>query len=86
MSFKAADWHEAITRARSDIVRELRQAADVGVSAGVLNIERGLELTDKWPTAGWHREQQVVNYRLALLRGVSAAHFLRKASGSNSFQ
>jgi hypothetical protein len=40
-------------------------------------------LVGDWPTEGWQRQATVDNYRLALMRGLSAGHFVRKASGSN---
>ena len=40
-------------------------------------------LVENWPTSGWERNDIIRRYRLALLRGISAGHFLRKASGAN---
>ncbi len=36
-----------------------------------------------WPQSGWDRRAVADPYRLALLRGLSAGHFLRRAAGSN---
>jgi asparagine synthase (glutamine-hydrolysing) len=40
-------------------------------------------LVSDWPDAGWHRREVTQAYRFALLRGVSAGHFLRKVAGTN---
>jgi hypothetical protein len=40
-------------------------------------------LADNMPTGGWHQGDTTQRYRLALLRAVSAGHFIRKAAGSN---
>jgi hypothetical protein len=49
----------------------------------MLDIERMKNLIDNFPTSGWERVDVEDRYRVALLRGVSAGHFLRKASGAN---
>jgi hypothetical protein len=41
------------------------------------------ELAEAMPSAGWHEGDATQKYRLSLLRGVSAGHFIRKAAGSN---
>jgi asparagine synthase (glutamine-hydrolysing) len=43
-----------------------------------------LRLAENWPMEGWHREDTIEQYRLALLRGISVGHFLRRASGSST--
>jgi hypothetical protein len=40
-------------------------------------------LAESMPSGGWHEGETTQKYRLALLRGVSAGHFIRKAAGSN---
>ena len=41
------------------------------------------KLIEDWPSDGWSSDQAIASYRLALLRGVSTGHFIRKAAGSN---
>jgi hypothetical protein len=41
-------------------------------------------LTEAWPETDWNRGENQHRYRLALLRGVSGGHFLRKATRSNA--
>ena len=82
--YQAADWHEALTSARAEIADEVERCAAVPASAGLLSTERMRKLVADWPADGWNEPETMQNYRLALLRGTSAAHFVRKASGSNA--
>jgi asparagine synthase (glutamine-hydrolysing) len=49
----------------------------------MLDVERMRGLVETWPESGWERPEVTNAYRLALLRGVSAGHFLRKVAGTN---
>jgi asparagine synthase (glutamine-hydrolysing) len=81
--YQAADWHDGLTAARPDIVDELARLSSCAPAARSLDIERLQALVENWPASGWDRDDRVKPYRLALLRGISAGHFLRKASGEN---
>jgi asparagine synthase (glutamine-hydrolysing) len=81
--YQAADWHEGVTAARVEIAAELDRLAACAPAAKTLDIERMKRLVENWPTSGWERDDVIRPYRLALLRGVAAGHFLRKASGAN---
>ncbi|HYD24689.1 MAG TPA: asparagine synthase-related protein [Croceibacterium sp.] len=81
--YQAVDWHEGLTAARGQVDEELQRLAPCGPAARTLDVERLRRLAAEWPTAGWERPEVMYGYRLALLRGLSAGHFLRKLSGSN---
>ena len=81
--YQAADWHEDLTAARASISAELHRLSTCAPAASVLDIDRLRRLIENWPTSGWEREEVIDHYRVALLRGLSAGHFLRKASGAN---
>jgi asparagine synthase (glutamine-hydrolysing) len=81
--YQTADWHEGLTAARGEVAAELDRLATCGPAAELLDIERMKRLVADWPTSGWERPAVMRAYRLALLRGISAGHFLRKASGAN---
>jgi len=81
--YQAVDWHEGVTAARADVAAELDRMAACASAVKVLDIARMKCLLKSWPTSGWEREDVVKGYRLALLRGISVGHFLRKASGGN---
>ncbi len=81
--YQAVDWHEGLTAGRGSIAAELDRLAPCAPAANVLDIERLRELVQNWPTSGWERDDVIQSYRLALLRGISAGHFLRMAAGEN---
>jgi asparagine synthase (glutamine-hydrolysing) len=81
--YQAVDWHEGVTAARADIAAELDRLAACAPAAETLDIDRLKRLVEDWPASGWERDDVVRPYRLALLRGIGAGHFLRKASGAN---
>jgi asparagine synthase (glutamine-hydrolysing) len=80
---QAADWHEGLDAARDEAVTELNRVAAVVDESGPLDIAMLRGLLADWPTSGWHTPAVQSKYRLALLRGLSGGHFIRKASGSN---
>jgi asparagine synthase (glutamine-hydrolysing) len=82
--YQAIDWHEGLTAARDELGKELSRLAASGVVARALDMPRMQHLLEHWPQAGWHESQIDTSYRLALLRGVSCGHFLRRVSGTNS--
>lgn len=81
--YQASDWHVGLTGARASAAVELDQISACDAAVRTLDIPRLQELLGDLPTSDWHDPQIIRSYRLALLRGMSAGHFLRKASGSN---
>lgn len=80
---QAIDWHEGMTAARGAAKEEIARLESCGPAAATLDLPRLHKLVDQWPKGGWEQEPVMQSYRLALLRGISTGHFLRKASGSN---
>jgi asparagine synthase (glutamine-hydrolysing) len=80
---QAVDWHDGATASRAEIRAMIGAIASSRSVARLLDVERLQTLADDWPTSGWERDGIFQSYRLALLRGVSAGHFLKKASGAN---
>ena len=81
--YQAADWHEGVTAARGEIAEELDRIAACAPAGTVLDSPGMAKLVRDWPTGGWDEQATVDKYRLALMRGISAGHFVRKATGSN---
>jgi asparagine synthase (glutamine-hydrolysing) len=81
--YQAVDWHEGLTAARAEIEDEVNRLAACAPATRALNIARMHRLLAEWPQTGWERQDVTTAYRLALLRGLSAGHFLRKTTGSN---
>ena len=82
--YQAADWHEGLSAARGEVAAELERLARFDPAAQLLDLDRLRRLAGDWPDGGWAKARVVQSYRLALLRGIAAGHFLRKASGSNA--
>jgi len=80
---QAADWHESMTAARPQILEEIARLEQNGPATRALDLRRMHRLAENWPSDGWHRQETIEQYRLALLRGISVGHFLRRASGGN---
>ena len=80
---QASDWHENLTAARQELRDEAARLARSPAAAALLDTERLARLVEDWPQDGWARKDVVESYRVALMRGVSAGHFIRKATGSN---
>jgi asparagine synthase (glutamine-hydrolysing) len=81
--YQAVDWHEGLTAARADIAAEVDRLAPCEPAARMPDVDRMRRLIATLPDSGWERADVTNAYRLALLRGISAGHFLRKAVGSN---
>ncbi|MBX9860424.1 MAG: hypothetical protein K2Y20_12670 [Sphingomonas sp.] len=80
---QAADWHLGFDSARASMREELARIAACAPASSLLDIDRLMALERDWPSGGWGSEAVSESYRLAMLRGVSVGHFLRKASQSN---
>ena len=84
--YQAADWYESLTRAKDAVVAELDRIEMFEPSQNLIDVARLRRLVADWPAADsekWSDPEVVADYRHALLRGVSAAGFMRKAAGSN---
>ncbi len=80
--YQAADWHEGLLAAQAEGRREVERIAAVP-AAGPIDSERLGALIDSLDKADFSAPEAEAHYRLALLRGVSLGHFVRKATGSN---
>lgn len=81
--YQAPDWHEGVVTGRAELDDELARIAACNESADTLDHAMMRGLAEAMPTSGWHKPATTEKYRLSLLRGVSAGHFIRKAVGSN---
>jgi asparagine synthase (glutamine-hydrolysing) len=80
---QAADWHERLTQVRERVAAELDRLSVCAPASKVLDLRRLRQLVENWPTGGWERDEIMVPYRVALLRALSAGHFLRNATRAN---
>lgn len=77
--YQAADWYESI--GPEDVRRALAPARDVPAAREVIDFAAVDRLVENWPESGWERRPVIAEYRMALLRAVAVADFLRTASG-----
>jgi asparagine synthase (glutamine-hydrolysing) len=77
---QAADWHEGLTADRERLADEIARLEVCPSAAAMLDLPRTRRLLEDWPQSGWHRPQIVEAYRVALMRGISAGHFLRRVA------
>jgi asparagine synthase (glutamine-hydrolysing) len=76
---QGADWHEGLL-AHWDLVRdEVGRIAGTPAAARLLDIGRMTRLVQAPTVRDWDSNEAQAHYRLALLRGVSAGHFVRRA-------
>lgn len=81
---QVADWHEDLDAARDGVVEELDRLEACPSTATALDLPRLRRLTENWPTGSWQKAEVLAHYRYALLRGISAGHFLRRAKRTNA--
>lgn len=81
--YQAADWHEGLVAAGEDLGGEIARIEANDEAGRTVNPALMRELAEAMPTEGWHKAGTTEKYRLALLRGLAAGHFIRKAAGSN---
>ncbi|HEX8467443.1 MAG TPA: asparagine synthase-related protein [Allosphingosinicella sp.] len=81
--YQAPDWHEGLVAGRGELGEELGRIEACSEAAGTLDHAAMRALAEAMPSGGWHEGDTTQKYRHALLRGVSAGHFIRKAAGSN---
>lgn len=79
---QAADWPERLARSRGVLADELRWAEPVAQVGALMDL-KALAQRNAIPSVGPTDEKQRRERRLKLLRAVSVAHFIRKASGQN---
>lgn len=84
--YQAADWHVSLNDAKAQAAEEVARIEMFDPSAELIDIPRLKAMLAAWPddsSDDWHSEEAKAGYRHALLRGISAASFMRKAAGSN---
>lgn len=81
--FQSADWHEDLTRVRDRLREEVERIELLPQARELIDVERLRNLVANWPSGGWDSMEVRADYRLSLLRAVSVANFIQRASGSN---
>lgn len=81
--YQSADWYEALDRARVEVEQEVASIGQCAGAADALDVNWLNDAVSSWPEDGWDRDDVSTRYRLGLLRGISAGHFMRKVRGTN---
>lgn len=82
--YQAADWNEGLSAVRPALAEEIERIAAAPGAAALLDLQKMRRLLETWPREGWHQGHIVANYRLALLRGASAGHFIRRTAAGDA--
>lgn len=77
--YQSADWHVGLTRDRHSIARLLEAMAADSTASSLIDVERLRELVRDWPAGGWDKPLTVAEYRIGLLKGLTAGHFVLAA-------
>jgi asparagine synthase (glutamine-hydrolysing) len=80
--YQSADWYEAVDLARPEIEQEVAAIARCPQAAEALELAWVDEALANWPS-DWSQAATRDRYRLGLLRGLCAGHFMRKVKGTN---
>lgn len=79
--YQAADWHVGLTADRARIAELIERIGADPAASSVLDVEALRALLRDWPESGWEQPETIARYRIALLQGLSAGHFVLAASG-----
>lgn len=79
---QSADWYEQVAAHRDWLHDQLDAIADHEDAARMVGIDRLRTILAETPD-DWRDLRVVAHHRHALLRGISAGHFIRRASGAN---
>jgi asparagine synthase (glutamine-hydrolysing) len=77
--YQSADWHVGLTRDRAAAARLLDAMASDPTASRLIDVERLRELVRNWPGGGWGDPRIIGDYRIGLLKGLTAGHFVLAA-------
>ena len=78
---QGADWHEGLLAHWDEVRREVDRIAAIPAAARLLDTRRMIALLEAPAVRDWDSNEAQAHYRLSLLRGISAGHFVRRAQG-----
>jgi asparagine synthase (glutamine-hydrolysing) len=77
--YQGADWHEGLSRDRAGVARLLDAMAGDATASRLIDVERLRRLAADWPSGGWDDPRTIGEYRIGLLKGLTAGHFVLAA-------
>jgi asparagine synthase (glutamine-hydrolysing) len=77
--YQSADWHVGLTRDRAGLANILEALAANETASRLIDVERLQGLVRNWPQGGWADSRTIGAYRIGLLKGITAGHFILAA-------
>lgn len=74
--YQAADWHVGLGRDLAGARRLLDAMAADETASRLIDVDRLIGLVEHWPDGGWEDPRRVGAYRIGLLKGLTAGHFI----------
>ncbi|HEX8062704.1 MAG TPA: asparagine synthase-related protein [Allosphingosinicella sp.] len=81
--YQFADWHVGLSRDLAGARRLLDAMAAHETASRLIDVERLIGLVEHWPDGGWEDPRRLGAYRIGLLKGLTAGHFIL-ASGAGA--
>ena len=77
-------WFDQLTASRSQLLEEIEHIESFGNSASMVDLDRLKQLAADWPDShSAHTIETTADYRISVLRAISASKFMRRASRCN---
>ena len=80
--YQGADWYRGLHADWSRVEDEVGRIAELPAASAIVDVSRMRNHLNE-EVADWSSEEAEFKYRLAMLRGISGGHFLRRAMGAN---
>jgi asparagine synthase (glutamine-hydrolysing) len=77
--YQSADWHVGLTRDRARIADLLEAMAADETASRLIDVDRLRGLVRNWPAGSWEDPRIMADYRVGLLKGITAGHFILAA-------
>jgi asparagine synthase (glutamine-hydrolysing) len=77
--YQSADWHEGLSRDVAGAARLIEAMAADETASRLIDVERLRALIRDWPDSGWDDPRIMGAYRIGLLKGLTAGHFILAA-------
>jgi asparagine synthase (glutamine-hydrolysing) len=77
--YQSADWHVGLTRDRAALIRLLDEMAADSTASRLIDVEGLRGFAGDWPSGGWEDPRTIGKYRIGLLKGITAGHFILAA-------
>jgi asparagine synthase (glutamine-hydrolysing) len=84
--YQSADWHEGLSSDLDGARRLIEAMAADGTASRLIDVERLRRLVREWPGSGWEDPRIMGAYRIGLLKGLTAGHFILAAGRRSAME